>query len=101
MCEAELLSTQSGVVGAFETMAFQSGSFTFGSGDVLFMYTDGAIEARDAAGEFFGEQRLRDILLAHGADGARGLCQVVLDELDAFTDSALEDDIALVALEFA
>lgn len=101
VCEAELLSTQSGVVGAFETMAFQSGSFTFGSGDVLFMYTDGAIEARDAAGEFFGEQRLRDILLAHGADGARGLCQVVLDELDAFTDSALEDDIALVALEFA
>ena len=47
--EVELLSTQSGVVGAFEGMAFRSGSFRFDSGDVLFMYTDGAIEARNAA----------------------------------------------------
>ena len=100
VCEAELLSTQSGVVGAFEGMSYQSGSFGFASGDILFMYTDGAIEARNAAGEFFGEQRLREILLARGSGGAHGLCQVVLDELDAFTDSSLEDDIALVALEF-
>lgn len=98
--EAELLSTQSGVVGAFESMAYQGGTFTFSPGDILFMYTDGAIEARNAAGEFFGEQRLREILLERSADGARGLCQGVLDELDAFTDSSLEDDIALVALEF-
>lgn len=98
--EIELLSRQSGVVGAFEGMAFNSGSFTFAPGDMLFMYTDGAIEARNAAGEFFGEQRLRDVLLARAGEGVEGLCQKVLDELDAFTDSALEDDIALVALRF-
>lgn len=98
--EIELLSEQSGVVGAFENMAFTSGTFSFARGDVLFMYTDGAIEARSSTGEFFGEQRLRDLLLANAGNGARGLCQRVLDELDAFTDSALEDDIALVALEF-
>lgn len=98
--EVELLSEQSGVVGAFENMAFTSGTFSLARGDVLFMYTDGAIEARSAEGEFFGEQRLRDLLLANAGNGARGLCQRVLDELDAFTDSALEDDIALVALEF-
>lgn len=98
--EVELLSEQSGVVGAFENMAFKSGTFTFTRGDVLFMYTDGAIEARSATGEFFGEQRLRDILLARAGQGVEGLCAHVLDELDAFTNSALEDDIALVALEF-
>lgn len=99
--EVELLSTQSGVVGAFESMGFESGSFTFQDGDMVFMYTDGAIEARDEAGEFFGEQRLRDILLARSGFGSHGLCQHVLDELDAFTGSALDDDIALVVLEFA
>ncbi|MDM8163832.1 SpoIIE family protein phosphatase [Collinsella intestinalis] len=98
--EIELLSTQSGVVGAFEGMAFRTGSFRFAPGDVLFMYTDGAIEARNAAGEFFGEQRLRDVLLASIGSGVHGLCQRVLDELDSFTDSALEDDIAMVALRF-
>ena len=96
--EVELLSVQSGVVGAFESMRFEGGSFTFEPGDTMFMYTDGAIEARDAAGGFFGEQRLRDVLLRRGPQGVHGLCQHVLDELDAFTGSALDDDIALVAL---
>lgn len=98
--EVELLSIQSGVVGAFESMAFESGAFTFEPGDILFMYTDGAIEARDPEGEFFGEQRLRTILLEHAGMPVKGLCQRVLDELDSFTGSALEDDIALVALQF-
>ncbi len=98
--EVELLSVQSGVVGAFEGMVFESGTFRFRPGDVLFMYTDGAIEARSPEGDFFGEQRLRDILLESVGDGVEGLCERVLAELDAFCESALEDDIALVALRF-
>ena len=94
----ELLSVQSGVVGAFESMAYEGGRFSFAPGDILFMYTDGAIEARSPSGEFFGEQRLRDILLMRASDGVEGLCQSVLNELDVFSASALEDDIALVAL---
>ena len=40
------------------------------------------------------------MLLASIGGGVHGLCQRVLDELDSFTDSALEDDIAMVALRF-
>ena len=98
--EIEQLSVQSGVVGAFEGMAFEEGVFAFDAGDVLFMYTDGAIEARNPEGDFFGEQRLRDILLATIDQGVEGVCGRVLAALDTFTDSALEDDIALVALRF-
>ena len=100
--EVELLSVQSGVIGAFETMGYEAGSFSFDPGDILFMYTDGAIEARDGGGAFFGEQRLRDELLHDAGDGAgvTGLCDKVLDSLDTFTGGALDDDIALVALRF-
>ena len=98
--EAELLSVQSGVVGAFSTMVYENGTFSFAPGDILFMYTDGAIEARDAGGDFFGEERLREVLLRAAAGGVEGLCGKVLDELDRFTGSALDDDIALVALRF-
>ena len=98
--EAELLSVQSGVIGAFETMTYETGSFAFEAGDILFMYTDGAIEARDAAGGFFGEQRLRDELLARAGRGVEGLCEEVLETLDRFAGGALDDDIALVALRF-
>ena len=98
--EVELLSCQSGVVGAFEGMKYEAGTFSFAPGDVLFMYTDGAIEARDPAGEFFGEQHLRDLLLMQSGSDVRGLCARVLAELDTYTASALDDDIALVALRF-
>lgn len=98
--EVELLSTQSGVVGAFESMSYRSGSFAFMPGDILFMYTDGAIEARSPSGDFFGEQRLRDTLLRVSPQGIDGLCNRVLTELDGFAASALDDDVAMVALRF-
>ena len=98
--EIELMSVQSGVVGAFETMSYEAGSFEFSPGDILFMYTDGAIEARDPAGDFFGEQRLRDTLLREASSGVDGLCGRMLSALDTFAASALEDDVAMVALRF-
>lgn len=98
--EAEQLSMQSGVIGAFSSMAYENGTFTFKPGDILFMYTDGVIEARDASGAFFGEERLNTVLLRAAAHGIDGMCAQVLEELDAFTGSALDDDIALAALRF-
>ena len=98
--EVELLSRQSGVVGAFQSMSYHEGRFAFEKGDMLFLYTDGAIEARNAAGDFFGEDRLRELVLTVAPQGVHGFCQRVLYELDRFTDSALNDDIALVMLRF-
>ena len=96
----DTLSMQSGVVGAFDDMSYKSGKFHFNEGDILFMYTDGTIEARKPSGEFFGEGRLDTILLSHANDGVNGMCQTVLDVLDSFTESTLDDDVALVALQF-
>lgn len=98
--ELEALPVQSGVVGAFENMVYRNGVFSFAPGDILFMYTDGAIEARDSAGDFFGEQRLHETLIRVAPDGVEGLCAKVLAELDEFSGSALDDDIAMVALRF-
>ena len=98
--EVEMLSCQSGVVGAFPDMRYLDGRFTFEKGDMLFLYTDGAIEARDAAGRFFGEGRLQELFLSIAPQGIHGICQRVLHELDVFTGSALNDDIALVSLRF-
>ena len=88
--EVELLGCQSGVIGAFESMVYETGAFTFAPGDMLFMYTDGTIEARDRTGAFFGEQRLRDLLLSVSGEGVSGICGKVLGELDRFTESALD-----------
>ena len=41
-----------------------------------------------------------DLLLSVSGEGVSGICGKVLGELDRFTESALDDDIALVSLEF-
>lgn len=54
-------------------------------GDRLVLYTDGIIEAANAAGELFGTQRL-DEALCQCAGGTEQSLQRVLDGLERFTD---------------
>lgn len=98
--ELETLGVQSGVVGAFHDMLYQDGVVAIALGDVLVLYTDGTTEARNPAGDFFGEDGLRDMLVRERARGFNGLTKRMLATLDRFTGNNLEDDVALVALRF-
>ncbi len=69
-------------------------------GDVLLLYTDGLPEALDGAGRAFGFERLT-ALVAQGG-GAAALHGRVAGALDAhLRESALADDVSLVAVERA
>jgi sigma-B regulation protein RsbU (phosphoserine phosphatase) len=56
------------ILGAFPDMTFEEASFVLESGDVLLLYTDGLIEARSDAGEFFGRRRIEEGLARYGVD---------------------------------
>jgi serine phosphatase RsbU (regulator of sigma subunit) len=65
-------------------------------GDLLVLYTDGIIEAR-RDGEFFGEQRLHE--LVEGSDGrVEQLPARILAEVLAFSGGSLKDDAAVLAI---
>lgn len=98
--ELEWLGEQSGVVGAFEDMAYHDGAVTLGTGDILLLYTDGTTEARAADGRFFGEDGLRDAVMAEGWESFEGLPERLLATVERFTGNSLDDDVALVALRF-
>ena len=72
-------------------------------GDRLLLFTDGVIEARSADGEFFGLDRLVDLLTRQEAGGQpppetlRRLIHTVLDHQHV----ALQDDATLLLLEWA
>ena len=65
--------------------------------DLLCLFTDGLPEARNAAGQAFGERRLLETVVRERARPAQELVDLVFAELDAFTD-LVQDDRTLLLL---
>ena len=88
--------------GLIEDFVYSSHECSFAAGDVFLGYTDGLFEAGDAAGNQFGEARLRAFLAGHaGLPGAALLDQLV-GEIVAFTGQAhFDDDICALTVEAA
>jgi serine phosphatase RsbU (regulator of sigma subunit) len=70
------------------------------SGDRLFAYTDGIIDAPNPEGEIFGLARLKDALDANTDAPLSELKSAVLKTLYEFTEKELtHDDVTLIAME--
>jgi sigma-B regulation protein RsbU (phosphoserine phosphatase) len=87
------------VLGAMRNVTFEEKSIQLFAGDLLALYTDGVIEARNAKQEFFGIDRLSSSLLAHRASPPEDLVTRILAEVRAFcADYPLDDDVAIVIM---
>ena len=71
-------------------------------GDLILLYTDGVTEARSPTGEFFGVERLADLVIRHLAGGlaAPETLRRVVRELLAHHGDQLTDDATLLMLEW-
>ncbi len=79
---------------------FGQSSQALDAGDVFLLFTDGLVEAPDAEGEEFGEERLYETIRQHPQGGANHLTQVVVEALDTWKGATpLPDDLCLVAVE--
>jgi phosphoserine phosphatase len=61
-------------------------------GDVLILLSDGFYEYLDVDGEEFGEQRVKDIVAAHGEEPMSDLMTRLFAAVDAFARGAPQDD---------
>jgi serine phosphatase RsbU (regulator of sigma subunit)/DNA-binding NarL/FixJ family response regulator len=69
------------------------------AGDYLVLYTDGITEAENPQGQFFGEERLLDAVLAKSGRPAQEVCDALLDAVHRFVGpDAPQDDITLVVI---
>ena len=71
-------------------------------GDMVLLYTDGVVEARSPAGEFFGVERLGELVCTQLAGGlsAPETMRRVVRELLTHHDGQLTDDATLLLLEW-
>lgn len=85
-------------LGLLPQLEFRIGEAALAPGATLLIWTDGVSEARDAAGELFGEERLAD-LLAQDPGSAGELIERILAEVQRFAGGAEQaDDITLAAI---
>lgn len=71
-------------------------------GDVVLLYTDGLIEARNAEKEMFGRTRVRRVVQEHAASGAQAVVDALCDAVARFRGKAAQnDDVTIVAISVA
>ena len=88
-------------VGLIATAQFDAAAWQLSPGDKVVIYTDGVTEAQNPREEFFGKQRLREIVAAHAGQSCATLHDAIQQSVAAFTEGAPQsDDITLVVLEF-
>jgi phosphoserine phosphatase RsbU/P len=90
------LDATSMVVGLFDNWKCELAELDLAPGDTLVLYTDGITEARNAAGEEFGESRLLETLQHCSHLPVESLLQAVVRSVQQFTGGEQQDDITLV-----
>lgn len=92
-----LLPSTGPILGAFEGFTFEEADTLLSADEVLFLYTDGLTEAR-RDGAFYGEERLRALLSTLRGRDPGETVESVLGNVLEFSDGALRDDLALLAI---
>jgi serine phosphatase RsbU (regulator of sigma subunit) len=96
----ERLETGGPVLGLLEDARYDMEEIQLAPGDVVAMVTDGATEALSPDDEEFGDDRVRDLLVAASAGGAEDAVQRVAAGVNAWAGSVgCTDDLTLMVLK--
>jgi sigma-B regulation protein RsbU (phosphoserine phosphatase) len=86
-------------LGMFEDMTWEQRIVQLAPGDLLVLYTDGVTEAQNRQEEFFGEERLLEVVRADLGRSAQGLQDALMAQVREFVGDAPQfDDITLMVL---
>ena len=90
------LSPTAPVIGLFEEWRCEVRDVDLGPGDTLAIFSDGVVEAFDASGVEFGEERLEHLLRQHGPLAAQALVNEVVGEVQRHSGPTPSDDFTLI-----
>ncbi len=93
------------ILGPFPDAVYENATLELAEGDRVVLYTDGIIEARNRAGEFFEEERLIAFLKERNFEPAGQVADKLIDHLSRWSgksrQASLDDDLTLVVVDIA
>ena len=95
--KTELLEQPGHLLGMMPGMKYDESAVETAPGDVLFSYTDGLTDRRNAGGEFYSLDRIAAILEKNDSSDFGGLYQKIFEDVSAFAPSEeFRDDVAFI-----
>ena len=96
----ELCKSRGIALGVVPDVSIASTTLDLRHGDILVLYTDGVTEAFNDLNEAFGEERLKDFVLANRGKPAAAVLEALVAEIRRFAGAAAQsDDITLVVVK--
>lgn len=96
----ELKCEYGSAVGVLEQAVFSSGKIDLKPGDIILIYTDGVIEARNRKAEEFGISRLKNALEECRDLAGQNIADTIYNRINKFSRGAgIFDDVTLIVLK--
>ncbi len=97
----KVLKTNGAYLGIFETPTFNYKNINLNTGDKIFMYTDGIIEARNKNKEFYGFERLKQFIFDSRHLELDKTIENLIINIDDFTKKQkIKDDQAILYISY-
>ena len=94
------LNTDGTPAGFLENAKYEAKSQLFEQGDLLVMYTDGFIEAKNKKNKMYGEQKLIDVIRSNRSLSAPKLIDKIYSEVYDYSDRMTQsDDMTIMVIE--
>ena len=96
----ETLITTGSVLGPTTESRYFTESFNLEKNDVALLYTDGIVEAANSKFEFYGEERLKKVLIDNRELSPSELCETIIEDVQKFSvNGKYSDDKTLVVIK--
>jgi sigma-B regulation protein RsbU (phosphoserine phosphatase) len=84
------------VLGVMPDATYDQLEVAVAPGDRLILYTDGIVEAENAAGEDYGEHRLSRVAAAHSTGTPQQVLDAIFADVSSFAAGRFDDDATLI-----